>query len=389
MVKAALPQISVGLLSLNPAVQSVELDSVSQIQLDNTSNIAGVVSAEYNTNWGIAHIGVQSAHQAKITGKGIKIAELDTGIDYNHPDLAKAYRGGYDFVNNGPNPIDDNGHGTHVAGIIASAGQHAGEVGVAPDAQLYAVKVADSEGKGTFGLLVQGIDWAIENHMNVVTMSITGEGGSPALEKAVEEAHDKYGITLVAAVGNGNGGGVLFPAAYSDVIGVGAVNPKDQLTSFSLIGPQVELVAPGSMINSTWPGHQYKVLSGTSMATPFVTGTVALILSSDERAWAATKLTNGDGNWTTDEVRRVLDNMTIHLGTAGKNDQYGYGELRIKFPAQNTTSTQQANTQVSSSNIPHLTTSLSLNPPLLLKGVTTRSLCSPLVGLLTGIWMPY
>src|SRR5215831_16577815 len=117
--------------------------------------------------------------------------------------------------------MDDNGHGTHVAGIIAAAAHRLGEVGDAPDAQLYAVKISDSTGKGSFGLLVQGINWAIENHMNVITMSITGQGGSAALKQAVADAHEKYGITLVAAVGNGNGGGVLFPAAYPDVIGVG------------------------------------------------------------------------------------------------------------------------------------------------------------------------
>ena len=331
-VEATIPQFSASLLAMDPAVQSVEQDTVSHVQLDNTSNIAGVSSSEYNTNWGVAHIGVQQAHHMGVTGKGIKIAELDTGIDYTHPDLARAYHGGYDFIHNNSNPMDDNGHGTHVAGIIAAAGKGSGEVGVAPDAELYAVKVSDSEGRGSFGLLVQGINWAIENHMNIITMSITGEGGSPSLEQAVTTAHDKYGITILAAAGNGNGGGVLFPAAYPDVIAVGSVNQKDQKSSFSLTGPQLELVAPGSMINSTWIGGHYKVESGTSMATPFVAGAVALIMSSDKQSWAP--LTKGSGNWTTDEVRRVLDNMTMHLGTAGKNDQYGYGELKLKFPAQ-------------------------------------------------------
>src|SRR5262249_48157353 len=132
-------------------------------------------------------------------------------------------------------------------------------------------------------------------------------------------------------------------------------------------GPQLELVAPGSMINSTWPGGQYKLESGTSMATPFVTGTVALILSSNEKAWAASKLTNGDGNWTTDEVRRVLDNMTMHLGSAGKNDQYGYGELKLKFSDQSFGITNQGITQAASQQPDSIVKSAADVQPLLLR----------------------
>src|SRR5207237_10861916 len=102
--------------------------------------------------------------------------------------------------------------------------------------------------------------------------------------------------------------------------------------SFSLTGNKVEIVAPGLSVLSTWPGGQYKVLSGTSMATPFVTGTVALILASNEKLWSTTGITDGDGKWAPDEVRDVLDHMTKHLGAQGRNSQFGYGALQLNFP---------------------------------------------------------
>jgi subtilisin family serine protease len=340
IIDATLPQISVALLRVLPGIDFVEPNSQvvvapASVQDGGTDNFTGsshTASNEYSHSWGLSAIGVKAVHDAGFMGKGVKVAELDTGIDYKHPDLAANYMGGINLVNGNNDPMDDNGHGTHVAGIIAAARNNFGTIGVAPQASLYAVKVSDSQGKGTFDLLVQGINWAIENHMNVITMSITGSDGSEALKQAVTVAHDKYGIVLVAAVGNGSSGGVLYPAEYDAVIGVGSVTRDGSRSSFSLTGNKVELVAPGSGINSTWFDGKYKVLSGTSMATPFVTGTVALILGSDERLWKSSGLTDGDGKWTPEEVRNVLDHMTKHLGSPGRNDQYGYGELSLNFP---------------------------------------------------------
>jgi subtilisin len=326
MVKAVLPQNSLGSLKQNPAVEFVEDDGQLEIaQADAPTSI------EYSSSWGLQDIAAEPVHLSNYTGKGIKIGVLDTGIDYTHPDLAQNYKGGHDFINNDDDPMDDNGHGTHVAGILAAARNGKGVVGVAPDAELYAVKVSDSKGKGSFSGLVEGINWAIENHMNIVTMSITGEGGSMALAKAVNTAYDD-GLILVAAVGNGKGEGVLYPAAYNDVIGVGSVNEDNTLSSFSLTGSEVELVAPGSAIESTWPGGQYRLSSGTSMATPFVTGAIALLLGSDEQSWNYTGAVNGDGKWTNDEVRQVLESTAKDLGDKGKDNSFGYGLLNLHFP---------------------------------------------------------
>ena len=326
MVQAVLPQNSLASLMQDPAVEFVEDDGHIEI-----AQADAATSVEYSSSWGLQDIEAEPVHLSNYTGKGVKIGVLDTGIDYKHPELAPNYMGGIDFINDDDDPMDDNGHGTHVAGILAAARNGKGVVGVAPDAELYAVKVSDNNGKGSFSGLAEGINWAIENHMDIVTMSITGEGGSMALAKAVSTAYDD-GLILVAAVGNGKGEGVLYPAAYKEVIGVGSVNEDNKLSSFSLTGSEVEIVAPGSVIKSTWPGGEYRLSSGTSMATPFVTGAIALLLGSNERDWSYTGAVNGDGKWTNDEVRQLLESTAKDLGDKGKDNSFGYGLLDLHFP---------------------------------------------------------
>ena len=328
MVHATFPLNSYALLSANPSVEFVESDRYFMVATTSDSS----ESAEYADSWGISTIGAEAAHSSHLTGRGIKIAVLDTGVDYTHPDLSPNYRDGYDFVNDDSDPMDDNGHGTHVAGIIAGAKNGAGILGVAPEAEIYALKVSDNRGKGSFSGLIKGIDWAIEHDMDIVTMSITGTGGTKALQKAVQLAYEEYGIILVAAVGNGGSGEVLYPAAYEEVIGVGSVTEDGEKSSFSRTGEEVELVAPGSDIKSTAIDGKYRVSSGTSMATPFVTGAAALVLETDERIWENSGVVDGDGIWTNDEVRSVLRYTAIDLGDEGADDEFGYGLLNLEFP---------------------------------------------------------
>lgn len=348
LVYASLPSWSIEKLKENSYVDFVEENGkfgVSSTELAANSNSSSqtTISAAIDnydiSSWWLKDIGAKAVHDANDTGIGIKIAILDTGIDYKHPDLTPNYKGGYNFINNNEDPMDDNGHGTHVAGIIAAAGTNGihAIAGVAPRASIYAVKVSDSMGKGSFDTLIQGIDWAINHKMNIITMSITSEDGSLALQKAIDVAYNNYGIILVSAVGNGYDSGyninfdeILYPAGYPQVIGVGSVDINNNRSPFSLTGPNVELVAPGSQIISTWVGGGYQVLSGTSMATPFVTGAVALLLDTDETSWQKDGYTNGDGRWTNNEVRTVLDKTAIHLGEKnGKNNEFGYGLLNI------------------------------------------------------------
>lgn len=329
MVHAIIPQVQYDRLVASPSVEFVEHDS--EVTFASSDSLE---TAEYSESWGLEAIGAEAVHSSEFTGKGIKIAVLDTGVDYLHPDLRPNYKGGYDFVNDDDDPMDDNGHGTHVAGIIAAARDGKGVLGVAPEAEIYAVKVSDSRGKGSFSGLIEGIDWAIEHDIDIVTMSITGTGGTKALQKAVQVAYDEHGMLLVAAVGNGGSGDVLYPAAYDEVIGVGSVTKDNEKSPFSRSGDEVEFVAPGSEIKSDAIGGMYRVSSGTSMATAFVTGALALVLESNEQMWNNTKLVNGDGEWTNDEARGVLRETATDLGDEGIDEEFGYGLLNLQFPEE-------------------------------------------------------
>lgn len=279
---------------------------------------------EYSSSWGVQYIGSQSVHNQNINGTGVKIAVLDTGIDYNHEDLNSNYKGGYDFINNDSDPWDDNClsflktcHGTHVSGTIAAEHNGIGVVGVAPASSIYAVKVLDGGGFGYASLVVSGIEWAVTNKMNVISMSFASSENNTAVLDAVNAAYDS-GILLVAAAGNTDGGPVLYPAAYDSVIAVTAIDQNAQRASFSPIGQKIEVAAPGVSINSTVQGG-YGLLSGTSMAAPHVTGVAALIFSTNYAD------VNGDGKRDNKDVREIIRNTAFDAGIPGKDDIYGYG----------------------------------------------------------------
>jgi len=289
------------------------------------------------TAWGIERIGADLVWNTTNTGVGSKVAVLDTGIDVDHPDLNVA--GGYNVITNTTGAADDdNGHGTHVAGIIAAlkdTGEDTGAVtGVAHNASLYAVKVLNAAGSGYVSDVVEGIYWAINNTMDVINLSLGTSTDSLALRTAVEDADDA-GIVVVAAAGNegnppGKGDNVIYPAKYSSVIAVAATNQDDERAKWSSTGPDLELAAPGMDILSTWNDGGYESKSGTSMAAPHVSGTVALVLAAAEDTVRDANgdgiyETNGDGTWTNEEVRAVLQATADDLGAAGWDSKYGYG----------------------------------------------------------------
>jgi subtilisin len=307
-------------------------ENISKLKKD--SRIAYIVNDsifqaadEYTSAWGVKYIGSQPVHSNNIIGAGVKIAVLDTGIDYTHPDLKDNYKGGFDFVNNDSDPWDDNClsyyktcHGTHVSGTIAAELNGFGVVGVAPGASIYAAKVLDGGGFGAASLVVSGLEWAVNNKMNIASMSLESTENNTAVLDAVNAAYDS-GVLLVAAAGNTNGKSVLYPAAYDSVIAVTAIDQNDQRAVFSPIDSKIELAAPGVNVNSTicmatqantCLTEGYGLLNGTSMAAPHVTGVAALVLSLD-----MTK--------TNKEVRTILQNTARHVGDQGRNNVYGFG----------------------------------------------------------------
>lgn len=269
-------------------------------------------------DWGITKVRAPQAWTNQVTGKGIKVAVIDSGIDRSHPDLN--VKEGISVVNYTQSFADDHGHGTHVAGTIAALNNSIGVVGVAPEVELYVVKALDKEGNGHHSDVVAGLEWVMEKGIDIVNLSFGSKDGSLILKAAVDKAYNK-GILLVAAAGNrgttnGTGNTVDFPAAYPNVIAVSAINDQNNRADFSATGNAVEVAAPGENILSTMRFRQYAYSSGTSMAAPHVAGVLALFKQANPRA-------------SHEELREMLKQHTIDLGVAGKDPWYGYGLVQV------------------------------------------------------------
>jgi len=321
---ARIPAVMFNYLANSWFVSSIQIDheiTISQDTLD-----WGVDDVDAEEVWGGAEDAVDVI-PGNVAGQGVKVAIIDTGIDYTHPDLDDVYAGGYDFVANDNDPKDENGHGTHCAGIVAAEDNGEGVIGVAPKTAIYAVRSLDAYGSGSISDIVAGIDWCIDNGMDVISMSLGGSSSDSTLEDAVNRAYNA-GIVVVAASGNDGQRAISYPAKYANAIAVGAIDSNHNLASFSNYGPEQEVVAPGVDIYSTMPtytvtlnywwygGHSknYDEMSGTSMATPMVAGVCALILSANP-------------NLSPGEVRTILHDTAVDLGPAGWDEQYGYGNV--------------------------------------------------------------
>ncbi|SES21914.1 subtilisin [Salipaludibacillus aurantiacus] len=266
--------------------------------------------------WGVPHVQGTAAQEQGHTGDNVKVAILDTGVDNTHEDLANNVKGGHSVFDDAANSdpyYDANGHGTHVAGTVGAVNNDLGVIGVAYEADLYAVKVLNNDGSGTLAGIAEGIEWSIENDMDIINMSLGGSQGSSILEEFSDLAFDE-GLLVVAAAGNsGNRGGnndtVGYPAKYDSVIAVAAVDENNNRATFSSTGPAVEIAAPGVNVLSTLPGDDYASYNGTSMASPHVAGVAAQV-------WQAKpELSNA-------ELRALLNETAKGLGPS---HQYGHG----------------------------------------------------------------
>jgi subtilisin len=312
-IAAALPQAAIDALRGNPNVTTIEADGFFH-----------KIDAELDNTWGVKRIGGGTVHAAGNKALNVPVAIIDTGIDYKHPDLGGCLgasckvAGGFDFVNSDADPLDDEGHGTHVAGTVAALDNDVGVIGVAPEAKLYALKVLNSSGSGSFSDIIKALEWVVNNGTIKITNNSYGSSTDPGtLVKAAFDNAYAAGVLHIAAAGNsgscaGKNDSVGYPAKYSSVVAVAATNSSDTRPCWSSSGSAVEISAPGVSINSTKLGGGYVVYSGTSMASPHVAGVAALVLGT------GASLTNV-------QIRDILTSTTQDLGAAGRDSLYGFG----------------------------------------------------------------
>ncbi|SEC46934.1 S8 family peptidase [Paenibacillus sp. GP183] len=262
-------------------------------------------------------------------GKGITVAILDTGCDLTHPDLKDRIVGGRNFTNDDEGKTDVyqdyNGHGTHVAGTIAATQNNNGVVGVAPEANLLIIKVLDRNGSGQYDWIINGIKYAIEQKADIISMSLGGPADHPELHKAIQKAVSQNILVICAAGNEGDGVDTTdefdYPGCYNEVISVGAVDLERHSSNFSNSNNEVDLVAPGEKILSTYLNGKYATLSGTSMATPHVAGAMALI--------KVLVNTSFERKLTERELYAQLIKRTVPLGNSPKFEGNGLVYLTV------------------------------------------------------------
>ncbi len=278
---------------------------------------------------GIKMIGAPKIWE-KSKGKGITVAILDTGCDITHPDLSERIIGGRNFTdddNGNPDLYTDyNGHGTHVAGTIAAVQNHNGVIGVAPEAGLLILKVLDKNGSGQYDWIINGINYAVEQKVAIISMSLGGPEDVPELHQAIQNAIANQ-ILVVCAAGNEGDGQessdeFSYPGSYNEVISVGAINLQRRSSEFSNSNNEVDLVAPGEEILSTYINGKYARLSGTSMATPHISGALALIKDVANK--------NFERILTEPELYAQLIKRTVPLGNSPKLEGNGLLYLTVE-----------------------------------------------------------
>jgi thermitase len=270
--------------------------------------------------WGMKVIKAEQAWSVTKGNPKVMVAVVDTGVDYNHPDFGGRVVKGRDFAYNDNDPMDDDSHGTHCAGSAAAGISNGGVVGVAPEVGIFAVKVLDKDGGGTYVMVANGIVNAANSGAPVISMSLGGSASSKVLEDAVKYAQGK-GALIVAAMGNDASEEPSYPAAIPGVMAVGATNFRERQASFSNFGKHISVSAPGDDILSTTPGGKYESFSGTSMATPHVAGLAGLVKSRFPQL-------------TADQLRARIESTSDDLGNRGFDIRFGHGRINA-FKAVN------------------------------------------------------
>src|SRR6266566_349123 len=342
-------------LKADPNVEFAEEDKVISVRLtpnDPYFSTAGSWGQGYDDLWGIKKVGAPAAWDTT-AGAGVIVAVVDTGVDYNHPDIAsniwtntKEIAGngidddsngyvddvrGWDFIGatytnptQGNDPIDHFGHGTHVAGTIAAVGNNGiGVIGVAWQSKVMIVKGLDDSGTGLESTLANSIFYAANNGADVISNSWAGQGTSQTIADAVDYAYNLGAVVVAAAGNNADDARNYFPANLPEVITVAATAPDDSIAAFSNFGSKIDVAAPGVDILSLRAAgtslgspinNDYTRADGTSMAAPHVSGAAALLLSEHPE-------------YSNEDVRQAVRTSATDLGTPGFDSSFGYGNL--------------------------------------------------------------
>lgn len=266
--------------------------------------------------WNLPMIDMERSWEQTQGSAKVIVAVVDTGIDLDHPEFQGKLTEGYNVIEDTNNPMDDNGHGTHVAGVIAARANNGdGIAGISWNSKLMPIKAIGADGSGTAFDIAQGIRWATDHGADVINLSVGNYTSSAALLDACRYAYGKN-VVLVAATGNDATDQPGYPAAYKEVFGVSAVDHNRNRADFSNFGDYVDVVAPGVDIPSTYIYSDYAALSGTSMACPHVAALASLIRSVNPRL-------------KPDEVMNIMRKTAVDLGRNGKDNLYGYGLINV------------------------------------------------------------
>lgn len=283
----------------------------------------------FSKQWHLERVHALEAWNQTMGNKDLIVAVVDTGVDYNHPDLAGTVIKGKDFTGEDPkglDPIDSFGHGTHVAGIIAAhANNQIGVAGVAPNVKILAVKVLSAKGGGSLFAIAGGIKYSVDNGAKIVNLSLGGPAVTDLISTSIGYWATKKGALLMAAAGN-SANEVGTPARIDDYyMAVAATDEQDKLAKFSCFGKELSVSSPGTVIWATTPSYHvplndygyamnYAPLQGTSMATPLAAGIAALVWSKHPE-------------WNAKQVRAQLEKSSVDLGPAGKDNSFGFGRV--------------------------------------------------------------
>lgn len=293
---------------------NVEYAEPNYILLQNQDLPNDYFYSEYQ--WNLPMIETEAGWDLTRGSKKVTIAVVDTGVDLDHRDLKGRLVKGYNVLEDNSRPDDDNGHGTHVAGIIASkTNNREGVAGITWYNKIMPIKAMAGDGTGSSFDIAKGIIWAADHGADVINMSLGNYQPSTALNEAIKYAYDKN-VVLIAATGNDNTDQPSYPAAFKEVLSVAAVSPDGTRAPFSNYGDYVDVAAPGVNIASTYPDQQYAALSGTSMATPHVAALAGLIKSIDP-------------DLTNKEVVKIIKKSSVDLGDKGSDRYFGSGMIDI------------------------------------------------------------